>query len=220
MTDIGRNIASAWRAVRAVDIERGALAYVTYHQTIRAMAGHYGVPFERAVLAFVILSPRNRLIANLRSLATCCLAHREGVPAESFQVSGFAKWRIRAMAALDGRVTDADIAGPKIRAFHDNILHHVRSREVCVDGHMVCIASGRDMTMFDALMYGRARGYARSQREIAAAVTDLAIRLRLPPCSVQAILWEWRVRKLRIRADSWPGNRIILPEDIEPYALE
>lgn len=220
MREFRRNIRSAWARVSAADIRAGMPAYRNYHATIRALADHHETEFERAALAFVIMSPRNSLMGNLRGLATCLHCHRAEIECDRFSVSGFAKWKERAMAALSGEVTLRHVKGQKIRAFHDNILHHDKSERVCVDGHMTCIASGRDMTMFDALMWARSLGYAAVLRMIEREIKILARSEGLPPSAVQAILWSARKREKAIRADEWPGNRPLEPREIPLFEIQ
>lgn len=220
MSAIRRNLKAAWERVEADDIASGSMAYPNYHRTIRDLAERYGIPFERAVLAFVILSPSNSLMGNLRGLKTCIVAHGLGIPAGSFTVSGYGKWRHRAMEALAGRVTLGDLQGPKIRAFYDNILDPWGSRHVCVDGHMICIAAGKDMTMVEAQMWSRGLGYRALLRAVEADVVGLARRVRLPPPAVQAILWTARKREKGIRPDEWPRNLPIAPDRIRIFRMK
>lgn len=218
--DFRRNLRKAWRAVTPDDLAHGLPAYPNYNATISGLADLYGVPLERASLAFVIMSPRNDLLGNIRSLATCLEARKRGIGPDGFSVTGFAKWKARAMLALDGKVTLRHVKGPKVVAFHDNILHHDESQRVCVDGHMICIASGRDMTMFDALMWARSLGYAAIMRMIEREIATLARELRLPRSAVQATLWTSRKRLKKIRANDWPENRPLAPDQIKIFPME
>jgi hypothetical protein len=218
-TAMKRNVGLAWDRVTADDIEVGAAAYRNYRQTITWLADEYSVTLDRAALAFVILSPRNSLMGNLRGLATCLEARRRGIDPSEFQVQGFQKWKRRAMEALDGVIQFRHIGGTKIRAFHDNIINADRSLEICVDGHMICIATARSMSMFEALMWARSIGYETCLRMVAREIRQIAVNEELPPCTVQAILWTARKRELSIYAEEWPRNEPILPADIPLYNL-
>lgn len=213
------NLRAAWDRIKPEDVEHGAPAYRHYNATIQALGDKYNVPLATAALAFVILSPHNTLRGNLRGLATCLEAEWRGLRADQFKVSGFGRWRVRAMDALNGTVLPHHIKGPKIVAFYDNILRHDQSLRVCVDGHMICVASGQDMSMADAQRYARHLGYATTFRMVEKAVVALAIEERLPPCAVQAILWTARKREKGILADEWPQNRPIAPDEIELFEL-
>lgn len=220
MREFRRNLQAAWDRVQPEDVEAGRFAYRNYNATIAGLAEAYETELECAALAFVIMSPRNSLMGNLRGLATCLEARLHGVAPDRFNVSGFAKWKVRAMAALAGEVQSRHVKGVKISAFYDNILRHDESPVTCVDGHMICIAAGRDMVMFEALMWARSLGYAAVLRMINRELIGLAQRERLPPSAMQAILWTARKREKAIRADEWPGNRPIPPEAIKLFPIE
>lgn len=213
------NLRAAWDRVRPEDFTAGRPAYPNYHQTVAALAERYGVPMDRAALAFVILSPTNSLMGNLRGLATCLHAHRHGIGADQFNVSGYGRWKVRAMEALAGRVRPHHIKGPKIVALYDNVMRHDSSDRVCVDGHMLCVVSGRDMAMTEAQAWSRTLGYAAVFRMAEKGIKALAHDVGLPPSAVQAILWVARKREKSVKADEWPGNRPISPEDIRLFPI-
>lgn len=220
MIEFRNNIRAAWERTTCEDHSNGRPAYRNYHRTVADLAAFYGSPMQRTALAFVILSPTNSLMGNLRSLATCLYAHEGGIGHEHFNVSGYGRWKVRAMDALAGRVRPRHIKGPKIVAFYDNVMRHDASTRVCVDGHMICIASGRDMTMIEAQAWSRTLGYAAVLRMIEREVKLLAMHVDMPPSAVQAILWSARKREKSVRANEWPKNRSIPPEDVRLFPVK
>ena len=130
------------------DIQMGCKAYPVYHHTLRAMARHYGTGFVPTVEAFVALSPNNDYHGNLRSLASILEALQVGLTFDHCQITTYRGCGVRAWGYLVGEVSFLDtVKGRKITSFRDNILYLRDSRKVTVDGHMISLAHGRDMTM-------------------------------------------------------------------------
>jgi len=218
-----KNVLDAWRQVNLIDLDRGVKAYPTYHHTLRGLASYYNTPFVATVEAFVALSPNNDYHGNLRSLVSLLRAWENRDDFSSCTISTYRACGERAWGYLSGEVSFLDtVKGRKITSFRDNILYLDDSRKVTVDGHMVCIAHGRRMTMTEANLALRHKGtYDHTER----AVLTLAKRELIAPCAVQATLWTWRKRTLGIKMDTqqdlftgttkWDG--VIAPEDIKPY---
>ena len=189
------NLRLAWGWVSDVDLEFGRTAYRGYHDALRLWAAHYGFGFVPTVEAFVALSPNNDYHGNLRSLSSVMASMNDGKVREVTTYRACAK---RAMSYLAGEVSFRDIVtGPKITAFRDNILYLDDSRRVTVDGHMVCLWAGREMTMKEAAALMATVKYDRLEADFKA----LARRVALPPCQVQAALWHCRKRRSGVRYD-------------------
>lgn len=195
-----KNIAQAWVGTTPADIAAGTRAYLSYHHGLRRFAKAYGFGFVQTVEAFVALSPNNDYHGNLRSLASVMWALRRGQDISVPVVSTYKACGVRAWGYLSGEVSFADtVAGPKIISFRDNILRPETSTMVTVDGHMLCIGLGQDVTMKQA---GAALSRDRTLHgEIVKAVQTIARANGLPVPSVQAALWFNRKRRLGIKSD-------------------
>jgi len=216
-------IASAWAQVSEEDIEMGRKAYFVYHQTLRALAQCYGALFIPTVEAFVAMSPNNDYHGNLRSLVSVMIAMQHGLTFDDCVISTYRACGKRAWGYLSGEVSFLDtVKGKKITSFRDNILYLDDSKRVTVDGHMIAIAAGKNMTMTEAnylLRDGRFYGHVEQ------AVQALSRSVGLAPCVTQATLWTWRKRTMGIKFDSqvdmftsgtrW--DRVLHPEEILPY---
>ncbi len=191
------NVAAAFRQLLPSDLEFGAMAYPMYHAAMRRFATHYRAPFVQTVEAFVALSPNNDYHGNLRSLASVLAAARDGRGVDSFNVTTYRACAIRAMGYITGQVSFLDtVRGPKITAFRHNILYPHTSRRVTVDGHMIGVWHGENLTMKQAaaLMVGPAH-YAR----IEADFLTIARRVKLQGCALQAALWTARKRERGVK---------------------
>lgn len=191
---IQRNLRKMWERATADDIRDGADFYPRYHRLINDFAAFYDTPVPATTGAFVTLSPNNPLQNNLRSLATCQWAVRRGQPPAD--VTTFRKFRDRAMLYLQGGASFLDLAGgEKIRAFYDNIRFPYSSTRATIDGHMVCVMAGQDLTMKEALFKSREMGgigYLEDE------LRRFARKERLPLPTVQAILWFARKRTANV----------------------
>jgi hypothetical protein len=168
----------------AGDLEFGAGAYPMYNEALRRFAAFYGTGFVQTVEAFVALSPNNDYIGNLRSLAAVLFAHRMG--GGPMRVTTYSACADRALDYVRGDVSFLDtVKGKKITAFRHNVLYPETSRRVTVDGHMVAVWSGRDLTMKEAVPILRGR-YAEVERDIA----RLARSRGVVPNALQAALWH------------------------------
>lgn len=213
--------AKAWDRTTAEDIRVGAAFYPAYQSTLRRFADFYKTDFEPTVSAFVALSPRNHLSGNLRGLATLqwALHHRR-----LNDVTGFRKFRDRAMLYLTRQARFEDLAkGRKITAFRDNLLNPITSKLPCIDGHMICIGLGKDMSMIEALFASRDHGLRAYER----ALQRLCAKTRLPVPSTQAILWTARQRAQNpayLQSDLFAGGSLLdgalCPRDFPPYGYD
>lgn len=189
-----------------------------------AFAGYYDFPITQVTEAFVALSPNNDYLGNLRSLATVLHGLNEAQDPETITVSTYKACRNRAISYLRGEVKFTEkVKGPKITSFRDNILRPKASRRVTVDGHMICIWTGRDMTMKEASFELRGK---RHYEQIEAEFVAFADGLGLVPNQLQATLWftRKRVRNVKYDAqlslfgskdDQW--NTLCDPADVKPY---
>ncbi len=189
----------AWvERMSAQDWAEGAAAYPRYRQTLSTFAKASGVSLERITAGFTALSPNNDYKSNLRSLKNCLLWMAHGCPEPRPTVTTYNSVRDRALSYLLGEEHFWDHAkGLKTRNFYLNLLYPDLHGPVTVDGHMICIYTGRDdWTMTDANKWlSRARF-----REVEAAINDEARQFNIPGSALQAALWFCRKRVLEIKA--------------------
>lgn len=186
-----QHLRAAWAGVTPEDRAVGLRSYPSYHASIREFARFYEAPFVASVEAFAALSPNNDYHGNLRSLATLLYARAAGVPLENLTVSTYRACALRAWGYLSGETSFLDtVTGPKITAFRHNILYPETSGMVTVDGHMLCVWKGQDMTMSEAALSLRGGEY----EAIVKAVRRIARAASLPAPAVQAALWVNRKR--------------------------
>lgn len=184
---------AAWAQVNEDDLAFGRTAYAGYNVAMRAWATHYGFGFIPTVEAFVALSPNNDYHGNLLSLSGVMQGLVDG---KEYPISTYKACAVRAAGYLAGEVSFRDkVTGPKITAFRDNILYLDQSRRVTVDGHMICIWAGWDMTMKEAAEFLAKHKYKTLEDDF----LRLSTRLDLPPCQVQASLWHCRKRRLAVK---------------------
>lgn len=223
MTDFRANISAAWQQVRDDDAQMGRDAYPAYAATLRGLATHYASPYIPTVEAFVALSPNNDYHGNLRSLVSLLVARENWQTFEDCTISTYRACGARAWGYLMGEVSFSDtVKGRKIISFRDNILYQEASKRVTVDGHMIAIACGNNMTMSEANLRLRERGLYDA---VEGAVVSIARREKAAPCAIQAALWTWRKRTQAIKFDGqvdlftgatrW--DRPLTPDEILPY---
>lgn len=214
-----QNLTRLFERASADDIRDGRGAYQTYHRVIDEFARHYGTTFERALSAFVALSPNSDYQGNLRSLASVLMAARDGIPCQRVTVSTYKHCRDRAYSYVTGRrLFLVDAKGLKVRSFFLNILDPDDPRPVTVDGHICCAWRGVDAPMKQATV--RPSEYER----IASGIRRFAKAKGMLPNQMQATLWMARKRLLRIRyegqLDLFRDAIFVRPEDAKPYQLE
>lgn len=221
--DFAKNIERAWQDVTPSDLEMGRAAYPTYHHTLKGLADHYGAGFVQTVEAFVALSPNNDYHGNLRSLVSVMDAQFRSIPFTRVTISTYRACGLRAWSYLTGDVSFLDtVKGRKITSFRDNILYLDQSRKVTVDGHMIALACGKDMTMSEANLALRQRGLYDATE---GAVIRLARRHGTSPCAAQAALWTMRKRsrgikidlQLSLFEDGTKWDRVLPPDVLKPY---
>lgn len=197
------------------DFEDGGRFYPGLHRQLREISEFYVMPLAAVVGAFAILSPRNSINGNLRSLVTCIHGLTMEIPDARIPVTTLNRNRNTALQILRGELEFSDkVKGEKVAAFRHNILFPHESSRVTIDGHMVCLMTGRRMTMLDALLHMRETGgykeYERAFRRWAGRhVTHGAI------CNLQAVVWcAWRrpIESAKV-APFQPMD----PREIRPY---
>lgn len=199
----------------AHDRKEGLAAYCRYHQIMRELSRRFSVPLDRAVAAFVSLSPNSDYIGNLRSTVSVLAGIYHGVSIDRVQVSTYRHCLERAWSYANGEARFLDkTKGPKITAFYHNVLDPKDRRFVTIDGHMVAIWRNQELTMREAIPK------AREYRTISDAVKRIADHHLLVPCEVQAIMWHARKRQFNIKhsdqLNMWPTDD---PNMLEPYPL-
>lgn len=187
----------------ADDIAEGQRAYGRYHRIMRHLACQYDFHLSKVVAVFVSLSPNTDYISNLRSTVSVLAGVRRGLPPERIQVSTYRHCLWRAYEYVTGAADFLECTkGPKVRAFYHNVLDPHDQRFVTVDGHMVCIWRGQDLTMREALVRGT------EFEDITQATKALAFRWHMVPCQMQAVLWHTRKRlagvKYEPQQNLWP----------------
>lgn len=190
-----------WKEVTTEDRETGARSYPSYHATLRGFALFYSAPFVATVEAFAALSPNNDYHGNLRSLASLLHARARGRGLDSAVVSTYRACAERAWSYLTGDVSFLDtVGGRKITAFRHNLLYPDTSKLVTVDGHMVSVWVGRELTMKQAVEYLPGKVYDAIEKD----VRRLAKAEGLAVPAVQATLWVHRKRTRGILFDGQP----------------
>jgi hypothetical protein len=216
------NLRAAWEQVRPHHLEEGVASYPSYHRTLHAFAEYYDCGFVQTVEAFAALSPNNDYHGNLRSLASVMYAYKNNIPQRQIIISTYGVCAIRAMSYLNGSVSFLDtVKGKKITAFRHNLLHPLTSDRVTVDGHMLCVYAGKQLTMAQANLLMRGSMYANIEADVKA----LARKVRLPALTVQATLWIWRKQTQGIKYSSQQSlfdnnsawTAVLTPEDYPPY---
>lgn len=216
------NLRSMLERADDIDWREGKRAYVGYRNVLVGLATRYSVPLERAVAAFVALSPNSDYLGNLRSLVSVLEGIQDGLAADAITISTYKHCRDRAYGYATG-ATDfwSTTKGPKIRSFYRNILDPEDPMPVTIDGHMVATWLGQVLTMKDAII--RPRQY----ETVADGVRALAREQGLVSNQLQAILWFTRKRTLKVRysaqvdlfawadEDIWKTN--VNLDDIRPY---
>jgi hypothetical protein len=199
----------------AEDWREGAGFYPALHRSLAEVADYYGFPLAPVVGAFAILSPRNTLDGNLRSLVTCLAAIRRGMPAGLVPVTTLNRNRDTAFQILTGEADFGDLVeGVKVTAFRHNILFPSSSDRITIDGHMVNLMTGEHRSMLDALLFMRQTGgyqeYERTFRRWARRHTTTGAI-----CNLQAVVWTgWR---RRIESAKVQPLRIQPAYEIQPY---
>lgn len=217
-----QNLEKMYALADAIDHNEGQLAYLRYHQLMKAIAAFYNYPLQAVIAVFVSLSPNNDYFGNLRSTLSVLQGLNDGRRSEDITVSTYNHCKERAIEyALGRRCFLEETKGPKILNFYHNILDPNDTRWVTIDGHMTAIWRGENLTMREALVS------AREYREIASAIKSLAFRMFLVPNQLQAILWFTRKRLFRVKfdpqmdlirlADNDVWKTIHNIEDIRPY---
>lgn len=211
-----KNLWAIWHSADAQDLRDGREAYGIYNKVIREFADHYGVTFERALSAFVALSPNSDYFGNLRSLASVLAGIRDGRECSSVVVSTYNHCRDRAWLYATGQqLFLASAKGPKIRSFFLNIFDPADPIPVTIDGHMVCAWSGIDAPMKDSFVS------STQYRTISVAVRRVAYKVGLVPNQVQATLWMTRKRIKRIKfasqLDFFSHPIMVTPDEARPY---
>lgn len=106
-------------------------------------------------------------------------------------VSTYRACAVRAWGYASGEVSFPDtVRGPKITAFRHNLLYPESSQRVTVDGHMIALWAGRDMTMKEAAKEMTPTVYRAIEKDVARIAR--AEGLSCP--AVQASLWVYRKR--------------------------
>ena len=217
------NMCRAWASVTAEDRATGARSYPAYHATLRAFAALYQAPFVGTVEAFAALSPNNDYHGNLRSLASLLYARATGAGLDSATVSTYRACAVRAWGYLTGEVSFLDtVGGRKITSFRHNLLYPDTSNRVTVDGHMVAVWVGKELTMREAVHYLNGQIYDAIER----TVRSVARAEGLPAPAVQATLWVHRKRTRGILFSTQQGlfdglgrwEGLCLPVDYPPFS--
>jgi len=178
------NIRRVYDLADAIDLREGILAYERYHATMQELAAQYGYPLARVAAVFVSLSPNNDYLKNLRSTAAVLRGHKEGVPVSQISVSTYNHCKHRAYAFAAGLADFLDVTqGKKIRAFYQNILDPKDPAPVTIDGHMLGVWLGRQITMKEAARIKWR--YETIAEDFRAVAGDVGVR----PNQVQAVAW-------------------------------
>jgi len=192
-----KRLSAEWKKADDIDINEGIQAYFNYHKTMQAFADHYGHNLDVVTAAFCALSPNSDYKGNLRSLASVLDGINDGVNPGAITVSTYNHCKDRAIDYVLGRADFEDKKrGLKILNFYRNILRPYDPKPVTIDGHMIALHMGEELTMKEAKV--SRRGYERMAQDF----RELAKRKGLLPNQAQATLWFVRKRTRNIKYDS------------------
>jgi hypothetical protein len=191
------------------DMREGLLAYQRYHDVMANLSTKYEVKLPAVIAAFCALSPNNDYEGNLRSVVTLLHGWRHDWKLDEVQVSTYRHCLYRAWSYVAGDRSFLDDAkGLKIRNFYHNILAPEDNRFVTIDGHMVAIYRGLNLTMKDAICKG-----VREYGEIALACKAIAFKHFIRPNQFQAVCWFVRKRIYHIKVGSAAQYDLLCPDD-------
>jgi hypothetical protein len=201
-----------FQAADAVDMREGCLAYDRYHQVMQDVCRRYGVNLERVTAVFCALSPNNDYDGNLRSMVSVLEGYTQGWTVDEVEVSTYRHCLVRAWSYMNGVPFLQDAKGLKIRNFYQNILHPRSNRFVTIDGHMVAIWRGQNLTMKEAICRT-----ASEYHMIANATKHLAFENFMHPNQMQAVLWFVRKRIHNIKAGNAAQYDLLMPNDLDMW---
>lgn len=220
---IHHNLAQVYQRVDAIDLDEGRQAYTRYHDLMQALADYHGTTIEKMTACFVVTSPNNDYMKNLRSAVSVVRGYLDGFSAERITVSTYGKCKTRAYKVMAGADFLDFTKGQKTRSFYRNILDPYDPDPVTIDGHMLAMAVGHYLTMREAV-----RSKLKYD-DVVMATKLLAYKHQLLANQVQAILWfTWKRIHKPVRGDGQcllfsPNDnwRLILdPKTIEPYPIK
>lgn len=212
------NIKAYWdKHVQPVDIETGLAAYQGYNRMIRKIANHYKVDFIKTVEAFAALSPNSDYKGNLRSLISLLEGMKTNTP---WIISTYRACGHRAESYLNGSVDFlSTVKGPKITAFRNCILDPTSCQDFVIDGHMIAIALGKQLTMAQANLELQKIGYKTLNKPY----QKFSLVKDTTPSMIQATLWYCRKRtediKFSRQKDAWYDDARLIYDliDLPPY---
>lgn len=207
-----RNLVDMFKRADVVDTREGLLAYERYHKIMVQISARWNVPLERVVAVFCALSPNNDYDGNLRSLVSVLHGMRVGWGVDEIEVSTYRHCLHRAWEYAHGKPFLAYVKGLKIRNFYVNVLDPENNQWVTIDGHMVAIWRGQNLTMKEAICRS-----SREYNEIANACKRLAFELFMRPNQFQAILWFVRKRVFNIKQGNASQYDLLMPDDLDMW---
>lgn len=222
MIKFGYNISKYYAKANAFDLSAGKAAYPAYLSMMRMIAREYELPTTHVTEAFAALSPNNDYYGNLRSLTSVLHGMRENKP---YTVSTYKACAQRAESYLNGSVDFmSTVKGPKIRAFRNCILNPVTCQDLVLDGHMIAVAFGQNLTMKEAqIELGKHGQRTKTYDAIVRAYVRAARVREITPSTLQAVIWFCRKRtesiKLTTQRDFWRDDARLFYtlDEIPPY---
>jgi hypothetical protein len=191
------------------DMREGLLAYQRYNAVMVKLSQKYEAELPAVIAAFCALSPNNDYEGNLRSVVTLLHGWRSDWRLDEVQVSTYRHCLLRAWSYVAGERSFLDDAkGLKIRAFYHNVLHPEDPYHVTIDGHMVAIYRGENLTMKEALCKG-----ASEYTTIANLCKALAFKHFVRPNQFQAVCWFVRKRVFNIKVGTATQYDLLSPDD-------
>jgi hypothetical protein len=197
---------------RLADAVEGIVAYERYHVVMHDLAMLYGFRLSAVVAVFCALSPNNDYDNNLRSCVSVLRGMREGWSVDDVEVSTYRHCLLRAWQYANGTDFLDAAKGLKIRNFYMNVLYPDDNRYVTIDGHMVAIWRGQNLTMKEAICKGQ-----REYNAIADAVKGMAFTYFMLPNQLQAVLWFVRKRVLNVKAGNASQYDLLMPNDLDMW---
>lgn len=184
-----RNIARVYAAAPEATRRHARAWYARESDALACLAFELGLPLRSVCGAAAAISPGMRweMVADcVRALALASDPSAVRVPTYSTE---FVR---RAVACLAGADPDAELGGPKVRAFYALLVSRGQSDDVVIDGHAFNIARGTRAPIRGDVPKAARVNLAR-YRLAALAYRKAAALLGILPHELQAITWtHWR----------------------------
>lgn len=174
--------------------------YASANAIVRKIQAQYPqYSLEQIAGSIAVLSPNVSWSKNLYSAQVLISEHSKGVRdwRTARKVNGYGRNRQKALDILSGDLTK--ISGPKVTAFHENLLGGGVNTSATIDIHMLRAAYA-NLGIGEGTGNGAVVAPLNINKRIQIALIELADDLQIEVHSLQAIIWQV-VRRLRLSAN-------------------